>query len=144
MKKGIYILSSVLALVLLSFAPPQEKQAVRLKNGNYKLQAIKLQEDDVEKIQKLAEDITAWLYESESENEKEKDKYGRKKYEDLMSIFELTEGYQDHIAAFQENYITVFSNKAHKDVISTTLYKSNSEAMARGQERIDAIMKPYL
>ena len=147
MKKGILILSGVMALMLLSFAPPQEKKAVRLKNGNYVLNHLKMENEDVKALQQLAEEMSQWLDENGKENEKKKKGDGRKQYEDLMAIFESKEGYKAYVASWHEDDTNVLFEEVYEDVISETLYhdkEADKESIAGFQEKVDAIMKPYL
>ena len=145
MKKGLKILSGLVIMMLLSFTPHQEKKVIRLKNGNYVLNDLIIEKDDIEAMQKSVNDMTAWLY--ENENEKDKDKYGRKKYEDLMSIFESAEGYEKVLAYTGEKVFYVLNEEVQSDVIKTNLkltYFKNHKKEEEFRGQIDNIMSKYL
>jgi len=143
MKKVIFILSSVMALMLLSFAPPQEKQVVRLENGNYLLNELKMEREDLETIQKLINKMS----ESFSENEKNKKDDGRTKYNDLMNIFEQKEGFRQYIGAGIEDNFTVIGVEVYENVVSKTAYherEEKKELTSSFRKEIGAIMDSYL
>lgn len=151
MKKQAVVLSGVVALMLLSFALPQEKKAVRLKNGNYMADKLKIENKDVEAIQQLAQDLSDRFNENDNKSEKELEvENGKTKYKDLMTILESKAGYKAYAASWFEDDFTFFQEEVHEDVISTVLYHEDDDtslrtgSMARTQEKIDAIMNPYL
>ena len=149
MKKIGIVLSGVVTLMLLSFAPAQEKKVVRLKNGNYKLQNLKMEKGDVEKLQELADEMSQWFVENADyglgKGEKED---GREKYEDLMAIFESEQGFKAVAAFGAEDQHYAMEEEISSNIFKTTLafqYESKDDKKKeefRGQ--IDDIMGKYL
>ena len=149
MKKGIVVLTSLVALMLLSFAPPQEKKVVRLKNGNYKVQELKLENEDIEAIQELVEDMSGWFIENKNRSEKNKKEDGRKQYQDLMDIFESAEGFEAVVAFGNEEEHYILTDEIGSDVVNTILVyrtddKEDDEKKEAFRGGMDDIMGKYL
>ena len=147
MKKELIVLGGLVALMLLSFAPPQGNKIVRLKNGNYELQNLKIEKDDVEKLQELADEMSQWFVENDMDNEKNKQDSDRTKYQDLITVLEQKEGFKQYIGAGWDDYFTIVAKEVYENAVSETLYhdkEEKKEFKAEMQQKVDAIMQSYL